>query len=184
MHLDNLKKAASTVFFVDSSPIETVPKFKYLGRFLSFDDRDDIAILTNINKSRSRWGRCGRILSSVHSTPKVMAGFYLAVVQAILLYGSETWVLSPKSRQRLEAFHHRCARHMAHQHIRRLPNNTWIYPSSIDILNICGLLPISVYIEQRKQHLLNHYVEPHSSFYRFCVDSYNIRSNHHPKWWH
>jgi Reverse transcriptase (RNA-dependent DNA polymerase) len=182
---DNYKRAVNTVFFVNSSPIETVSKFKYLGRFLSSDDRDDFAVETNIRKTRLRWGRCGRILSSIHATPKIMARFYLAVCQAILLYGSETWVVSQRSLQQLQTFHHCCARHMAHQHIRRLPDNSWLYPSSSDILDLCGLFPISLYITQRKHHLLHHYAEPYSNLYRYCLDStrYSICSSHHREWW-
>jgi hypothetical protein len=41
-----------------------------------------------------------------------MGKFYTAVVQSVLLYGSETWVLSEKMRRMLEGFHNRCARQM------------------------------------------------------------------------
>jgi hypothetical protein len=183
--IDSNKRAVHTVFFVESSPIETVPKFKYLGRFLSCDDRDDFTIANNLRKSRNRWGRCGRVLSAMHASPQVMARFYLAVCQAILLYGSETWVLSPHSLQQLDAFHHRCARHMAHQHIRRLADHSWIYPPSCEVLASCSLLPISTYIAQRKQHILHHYAEPFSNLYRYCRETtlYNICNRHRQTWW-
>jgi hypothetical protein len=46
-----------------------------------------------------------RILSSDGADSKTMARFYLAVVQAKLLYGSKTWVLSRRLLDRLEHFH-------------------------------------------------------------------------------
>ena len=39
--------------------------------------------------------------------------FYVAVVQAVLLFGSKTWVMTPLFEKALEGFHHRSARQMA-----------------------------------------------------------------------
>jgi exonuclease III len=183
--IDNNKKVIRSTFYVNSSPIENVSKFLYLGRYLSADDSDDVAIWQDIVKARYRWHRCGRVLSSLGATPRIMARFYLAIVQAILLYGSETWNISQRSLRRLETFHHRCARYIAHRHIHRLVDGTWIYPSSIEILDICNLSPISTYIALRKQRLLHSYAENSSPFYRDCnaLALHNISSNHHLKWW-
>ena len=116
----------------------------------------------------------------MHATPKIMARFYLAVCQAVLLYGSDTWVMSQKSLQRLETFHHRCARHIVHRHIRKLSNSSWLYPPSHEVLQICSLMPVSFYIHQRKQHLLHCYAEPCSILYEYCKNSvqHNNSSNH------
>jgi hypothetical protein len=43
---------------------------------------------------------------------KMMGKFYLAVVQSVLLYGSETWVLIDNMRRMLEGLHNLCARQM------------------------------------------------------------------------
>ena len=43
--------------------------------------------------ARSVWGRLGTLLLQEGADPKVLASFNRSVVQAILLYGSETWVL-------------------------------------------------------------------------------------------
>jgi hypothetical protein len=45
--------------------------------------------------------------------PWVSAKFYKAIVQSVLLYGSETWVLSPAVMARLKGFHIRRAYRMA-----------------------------------------------------------------------
>ena len=37
----------------------------------------------------------------------------MAVVQAVLMFGSETWVLTPRLDKPLEGFHHRVVRRMA-----------------------------------------------------------------------
>jgi hypothetical protein len=45
------------------------------------------------------------ILRADNASPKDMARFYMAVVQAILLSGSESWVISKGTLRRLETFH-------------------------------------------------------------------------------
>ncbi len=45
--------------------------------------------------------------------PRVAAKFYIAVVQAVLLYGSKTWVLLMTALASLEGFHIRAAYRMA-----------------------------------------------------------------------
>ena len=39
--------------------------------------------------------------------------FYEEAVQAVLLFGSETWVTTPRMEKALEGFHHRVVRRMA-----------------------------------------------------------------------
>jgi hypothetical protein len=50
-----------------------------------------------------------RIFSADGANAHVMAQFYLAIIQAKLLFGSEMWVLSQKALDRLEGFHAHCA---------------------------------------------------------------------------
>ena len=46
--------AKNVVFQVDGQPVENVATFKYLGRWLSKDDCDLVAVKANINKARKR----------------------------------------------------------------------------------------------------------------------------------
>jgi hypothetical protein len=87
-----------------------------------------------------------RVLSRDTADHHVMGRFYLAVVQAQLLYGSETWVISKRAVKPLESFQNRCAHTIAHHPICRLPDGTWEYPPTEQVLNICGLSDISTYI--------------------------------------
>ena len=115
---------------------------------------------------------------------RTLARFYITIVQAVLLYGSEMWVLSQRSRRHLDTFHHRCARFMANKHIRQLPSGEWITPHSDDVLEQCGLSPISTYIAKRKTRLLHNYAEPYSPSYRQCMTSAPVVNPHHRlEWW-
>ena len=177
-------EAKNVVFYVDGVTIKTVSEFKYLGRIMSADDRDDAAVSYNIKKASQAWFGMYRILSRDGADSRVMARFYLAVVQAKLLFGSETWVLSERLLQRLERFHARCARGIAHRHIRRLATGTWEHPPTNEVLEKCGLSPISTYIARRKTRLLHRYAENDSILYRHCITSTPVGSGvHRQMWW-
>jgi hypothetical protein len=105
-------EANDIVFNVDNVSIKTVSEYKYLGHILSADDRDEAAVSYNIKKASNAWFGMYRILSADGADALTMARFYLAVVQAKLLFGSETWVLSERALGRLERFHARCARYL------------------------------------------------------------------------
>ena len=65
----------------------------------------------------------------------------------MLLYGSETWVLSTAALASLEGFHIRAAYRMAVRHKpRRGPVNRWIYPKSKDVLEECEMSTLEEYI--------------------------------------
>ncbi len=82
-----------------------VEVFKYLGRLLAQDDDDTQAIHAQLRKARATWARVGQVLRAENVPPRVAEKFYKAVVQAVLLYGSETWVLSKTAMASLEGFH-------------------------------------------------------------------------------
>jgi len=79
-------------------------------------------------------------------------GAVLAVVQAMLLYGSKTWVLLTTSLASLEGFHIHVAHRMAVRHKpRRGPGHRWIYPKSKDVLEECGMSTLTEYITVCRQ---------------------------------
>ena len=63
--------------------------------------------MNQIRKARGKWNAIGKILKREGASAKTMAKFYLTVVQAVLLYGSDSWTVTKANGKRLEAFHHR-----------------------------------------------------------------------------
>ena len=47
----------------------------------------------------------------------------------MLLFGSETWVLTPWLEKALEGFHHRAARRVAGMGPKRPQDGTWVLPT-------------------------------------------------------
>jgi len=93
-------------------------------------------------------GRCSRWRMSLLGLQRSS----VAVVQAVLLYGSETWVLLTAALASLEGFHIRAAYQMAVRHKpRRGLGNRWIYPKSKDVLEEYGMSILEEYITIRRQ---------------------------------
>ena len=184
-HAREVQRAVQDVSFtVNGKNIETVSEFRYLGRILSDNDLDDAAIQARLAKAQQCWGRMRPILAADHASARTMGRFYMAVVQAVLLHGSSSWVISTRSQRRLDSFHHRCARYMAHRHIQQRPDDSWDTPNSVGVLDQCGLSSIGTYIAKRKTTLLHNFAKPHSTFYRQCLNSKPMATvAHRQSWW-
>jgi hypothetical protein len=78
--------------------------------------------------------------------------FYKSIVQSVLLYGCETWVLSDRMISTLHGFHHRVAQKIAKKQAYLLVGD-WIYPPIEEALDNANLETIEVYIRQRQNHV-------------------------------
>ena len=88
---ENLERA----FEANGEPLENVTLFRYLGRVWTVGEDDWLAVVGNLGKDRKSWGRLSWILSRDGADQKVSGDFYKTVSQAVLLFGAETWVLTP-----------------------------------------------------------------------------------------
>ena len=96
-----MRESSERAFEAYREPIQNVSTFRYLGRVLMDGEDDWIAVLDNLGKARDSWGRLSRILSREGADPKVLGNFYKAVAQAVLLFGAQTWVLTPRMERAL-----------------------------------------------------------------------------------
>ncbi len=103
-------------FTIHGDVLERVEVYKYLGWMMAQDNDDTQAVRAQLWKARATWARVEKVLQGENTPPTVAAKFYLAIIQAILLYGSETWVISPQAMAQLEGFHIRAAWRMAQKH--------------------------------------------------------------------
>ena len=76
-----------------------VTSLKYLGQVILAADDDWPAVVQNLSWSRKVWIRMSRILSREGAAPRVYSFFLKAVVQAVLLFIAETWVVTPPHGQ-------------------------------------------------------------------------------------
>ena len=77
-------------------PLEIVSTFKYLGRVMTAGDDSWPAVAGNLVKARKSWGRLLHILSREGANERVSGNFFNVVVQAVLLFREDRWVLTPR----------------------------------------------------------------------------------------
>jgi hypothetical protein len=91
------QEALGRLFMAYGEELERVEVFKYLGRLITYDDANTQAMRSNLRKARRCWAWILHVLRAENATARTCGMFYKATVQAVLLYGSETWSLSPMS---------------------------------------------------------------------------------------
>ncbi len=170
-----------TQFFAYGEELEQVKVFKYLGQLLSYDDNDTQAMRGNLAKARRCWVWVSQVLRSENASPKVCGVFYKATIQAVLLFGSETWNLAPSGMACLEGFHLRAACPMSGSHPWKRPDSMWEYPNLEKVLWDMGLQRISHYIGVRRQQIANFIVYWPS--FQLCLEGVRKRGSAPQQFW-
>ena len=76
--------------------------------------------------------------------------FYVVLVQAVILFGSKTWVMTSRLEKSLEVFHHRAVRQMASMGPKQQRGGTWVYLPIVSAMAMVGLDDIVLYISCRQ----------------------------------
>ena len=79
-----------------------VPSFRYLGRVILAADDDWMLVIRNLTKAQAVWMRMARVLSREGGRPRVSGFFSKYFVQSVLLFGAETWMVTPLMGRVLE----------------------------------------------------------------------------------
>ena len=91
-----------------------------------------------------------RVLERTGATVRARGAMYKAVAQPVLLYGSESWVVTGEMLKVLTAFHHRVAQRITGMTAKRGAGGKWEYSSVEEAMEAAGLHPIGVYIKRRQ----------------------------------
>ena len=83
------------------------------------------AVVTNLRKAWKIWACMTRILCQEGVELRVSGFFSKAVVQAVLLFGSEAWILTPCIEQALGVFQHRVVWQITGRQTRRRGERGW-----------------------------------------------------------
>ena len=110
LHHEEFKSAASKKFYLHQTSIQHVKSFKYLGRILTVEGTDEAAVNFNLCKARGKWEKISQILRSQKFPQHIKGTFYKAIVQSTLLFGAQSWILSPNLLEKVNSFHHTVAR--------------------------------------------------------------------------
>ena len=118
----------------------------YLRRIITVTDGYCIEVIVNLQKW---WRICSclsRILGREGSDPKISGHFCLVMVQAILLFGLEKWVMTPHMGRILGIFYHRLLRSISGIQTQIWLDGIWAYPPLEDSLQVAGMETMEAYI--------------------------------------
>ena len=118
--------------------IEWVETFKCLGRILDQYDYDWPAVLQNVDKAHRVWNRLGKLLLREGSEPHMSTMFRLVVVQTVVLFGEEPWVLSEAMSRKLEGVHVGFLRQITGKGAVRGKDGTWRQVAAEKVLDKAG----------------------------------------------
>ena len=129
---------------------ENVMTFRNMGRPLEQTGDDWTAVRRKIMRARLVWGILGTLLRREGVDPRVTAMFYRAVVQAVLLYGSETLVLSAAMERKVEGAHTGFLQQITGKRARRLGDGTWKTPGAEGVREAAATQSDMTYIGRRQ----------------------------------
>ena len=90
------------------------------------------------------------LLGGVGADNIIIGRFYVAVVQVVILFRSEKWIMTPLLEKSLNLFHYRVVWQMAGMVPKRQRDGTWVYPPIRVDLAKMGMDKIEVYIARRQ----------------------------------
>ena len=96
-------------------------------------------MVSNLQKARRKWEQLIRVLRREGADAWTLVHIYLAVVQSVMIYGSERWVATPHIRSVLGGFYHRPKRRLTGRKPRRGRYGMWTYPFLEDAMAEAGL---------------------------------------------
>ena len=89
--------------------LETTAAFTNLDFTLAFNNSDWVALYRNLRKSQQWWWMLKKLLTKTGATVQAQAMMYKSLVQTVLIYESESWVVMDEMLKVLEGFHHQVA---------------------------------------------------------------------------
>ena len=128
------------------NPLDPITSFKYLWRFLLALYNNWPAMVRNLRRVRQKWEILSRVLGREGADARNMGRIYVAVVQVVLLYGSETWETTPWIGRLFGRFHHRVALRMTGWKPWRRKDGRCMYPPLAEAMEEAGLQDVENYI--------------------------------------
>ena len=93
----------------------------------------------NLWRAMLKWGRLVKLWGR-EGVDRITAGiFCVDTVQAVLLFGYETWVITLRLEKALEGFNHRAVWQMVGMVPKLQREGTWVYPPIGEELATVGL---------------------------------------------
>ena len=89
--------------------------------------------------------------------PQVYGFFFKAVIQAVLIFGSETWVVTPRMGKVLGRFQTQVDRRLTGQLLQRTTDGKWRYTLASAALEAAVFLTMEEFV-RRRQNRVTQYI--------------------------
>ena len=106
--------------------------------------------MRNILRSRQVWGQLGKLLRQEGADLIILAKFYWAVVQAVLLFGAKKWVLLADMLNYIEGVHVDFLQQVTGMNALRLGDDIWTKEGFDRVLQVAGHKQLREYINNRQ----------------------------------
>ena len=80
---------------------------------LYFDDSDCSVVVRKIQRARRKCENFSHLLGQEGDDIRTSGGFYMAVVQSVLIFGSDLWAVMPLILRELGSLHHQFAQQIS-----------------------------------------------------------------------
>ena len=131
-------------------PLKAVNSLKYLRRVLTAFYDEYPVVVKKLRKARRKCVRFSSILVREGTKAWTSGTLYKAAVQANLLFGSETWVMTPRIGRILGGFYHRLDHCLAGMNPRNGTAGRWEYPPLEAEMAAAGLEEVDAYVLRRQ----------------------------------
>ena len=105
-----------------------------------------------------------------------------AIFKAVLLYGLEAWVMSPRIGSTLGSFRHRLDRILTGRKPQRRLYGRWVYPPLAEAMAEAGLQEVETYVS-RRQNIVAQFVAARTIMKLFLVVERSSGSRVTKWWW-
>ena len=155
--VEDMRASTAMAFHAYSRPMTSITSFKYLGRIMTTSDDDWPAVVGNPSKARKIWLWLSIILGRYGVKPRVLVITFKVVVQAVFIFGSETWVMIPHMGCTLGRFQHMVVRWIAGGQPWRILERIWEYHQLEMVMKEAGFEEVDVYVT-RSQNTVTQYI--------------------------
>ena len=154
---DEEREVTARSFRTYGLPLVMMISFKYLRRVISETEDNCPEVVSNLAQGKTVWRRMSHILSREGTTPLVSGFFLKVLIQAILIFVVETWMVTPRMGTDLGGFQTQVARRLTRHFPRRATDRTRKYTSEAAAREAAGFLTMGEFI-RRRQSTSAHYI--------------------------
>ena len=116
-------------------PLTRTPPSSTSGKVHLEVDSDWTGVVHNFRRVRQKRSWMSIVLSREVVDARTLRRVYVAVVQNVVIYGFEMWVMTPNIGRVLGRFHHRVAHKFTGRQPWRVRDSGWLYLPLVDAMS-------------------------------------------------